>query len=225
MAWSPGEVLKLAWGSLGRYWFVLVVGYLIDFVVTQAVSQGPVFALKLSTVGQQTPLVATFVGVACGIAGMVVGAFFLVGLLRACLEAARGQPVRFATLFLGGDRFLPMVGLYFLMTLAVGIGFLLLIVPGIILAFGLSFAPLFVADANLGPIAAMRASWEATRGQKWKIFELGVLSTGVTILGLIACGVGLIPAVSLSYVAWAIAFTRVSGRGPAFATLADGAWQ
>src|SRR5450432_1699392 len=85
MDWEPGEVLKLAWDRFGRYAFVLIVGYLIDLVVTQSVSQGPVVALKLaSTRDAASPEVAA-VTFACGIAAMVIGAFFMVGLLRVCL--------------------------------------------------------------------------------------------------------------------------------------------
>jgi uncharacterized membrane protein len=218
--WEPVEVVKLALDRLGTYWFVLVAGYAIEFVVTQAVTQGPVLALKFGSNYDQT--VISVVTLVCSLAGMTVGAFFTVGLLRVCLDAARGKPVRFATLFLGGDRFLAMIGLYFLMTLLIGLGFVLFIVPGIILAFGWSFAPLFVVDANLGPVAAMRASWYATAGQKGKLFGFGLLSIGVALLGLIACGIGVVPATSLLYVAWAIAFTRASGREP---TPPAGSWR
>jgi uncharacterized membrane protein len=224
MDWEPGEVLKLAWDRFGRYAFVLIVGYLIDLVVTQGVSQGPVLALKLASPHDAASPEVAAASFACGIVGMVIGAFFMVGLLRVCLDAARGRPVRFATLFLGGDRFLAMTGLYFLMTLLIGIGFVLLIVPGVILAFGWSFAPLYVVDANLGPIAAMRASWYATKGQKGKIFGFAVMSFGVCLLGLLACGIGVIPATSVTYVAWAAAFTRVSGREPALPADVTNVW-
>jgi hypothetical protein len=221
MDWEPGEMLKLAWDRFGRYWFVLVVGYVLEFVITQGISQGPVLAVRLGAFGEQNALAAIVPGIS-GIVGMVIGAFFMVGLLRVCLDAARGKPVRFATLFLGGDRFVAMLGLYFVMTLLIALGCLLFLVPGIILAFAWSFAPLYVVDANLGPIAAMRASWHATTGQKGKIFGFALLSMGIGLLGLVACGVGIIPAMSLVYVAWAAAFTRASGREPA---LPDGPWQ
>jgi len=222
MDWQPGEVLKLAWDRFGRYWFVLGAGYLIDFVVTEVVSQAAPLFMKVSSNGERATLVSTVVTLVSALAGMAIGAFFMVGLLRACLDAARGRPVQFATIFLGGDRFVPMMGLYFLGTLLMGLGFVLGIVPGIILALGWSFAPLYVVDANMGPIAAMRASWYATKGQKGKIFGFGLLSTGIAFLGLLACGVGVIPAASLAYVAWAAAFTRASGREPA---MPDGPWR
>jgi hypothetical protein len=222
MDWEPSEVLKLAWDRFGRYWFVIVVGYVLEFVITQGISQGPVLAMKFGAFGGDKTLIAGLVRLVGSIVGGVLGAFFMVGLLRVCLDAARGKPVRFATLFLGGDRFVAMLGLYFVMTLLIGLGCLLFLVPGIILAFAWSFAPFYVVDANLGPIAAMRASWHTTSGQKGKIFGFSLLSMGIGLLGIVACLIGIIPAMSLVYVAWAAAFTRASGREPA---LPDGAWR
>ena len=62
-----------------------------------------------------------------------------------------------------------------LISLAVGIGFLLLVVPGIILAVGLSLAiPVVVLEPGTSASAALSRSWELTRGSRWRIFGLGV---------------------------------------------------
>lgn len=218
--WESGEVLNLAMGRFKRFWFVLVIAYLINFVVTQIVNQGPVLAWRFASPVENKTL-AVLVQIASSIAGMGVGAFLIVGLLRVCLDAARGRTPQLGTLFLGGDRFLPMLGLYLLMTVVIGIGLLLLVVPGVVLMLGFAFAPFYIVDANLGPVAAMRASWAATTGQKGRLFGLSLLSVGILLLGVLACGVGVVPAASFAYVAWAIAYSRASGREPA---MADPAW-
>jgi hypothetical protein len=220
--WEPTEVIKLASTRFNRYWFVLVVGYLINLVFTQAVSQGPGLFLRIASPGSEKTVVGGLVQFASSLVGMALGAFFMVGLLRVCLDAARGRPTEFGKLFMGGDRFLPMLGLYVLMMIIFSVGFLLLIVPGIIAIFGFGFAPMYLIDANLGPIDALRASWGATRGQKGKLFGLSILSLGIMVLGLFACGFGVIPATSLVYIAWAVAFTRISGREPA---MPDPTWR
>jgi hypothetical protein len=62
-----------------------------------------------------------------------------------------------------------------LMTLAVGLGFLLLLIPGIILGVGLALAiPAVVLEPGLSPSAALSRSWELTRGARWRIFGLGI---------------------------------------------------
>jgi hypothetical protein len=62
-----------------------------------------------------------------------------------------------------------------LMALAVGLGFLLLFIPGIILGVGLALAiPAVVLEPGLSPSAALSRSWELTRGARWRIFGLGI---------------------------------------------------
>jgi uncharacterized membrane protein len=63
-----------------------------------------------------------------------------------------------------------------LMTLAVGLGFLLLLVPGVILAVGLVLAiPAVVLEPRTSASGALSRSWELTRGARWRIFGLGVV--------------------------------------------------
>jgi Membrane domain of glycerophosphoryl diester phosphodiesterase len=62
-----------------------------------------------------------------------------------------------------------------LMALVVGLGFLLLFIPGIILGVGLALAiPAVVLEPGLSPSAALSRSWELTRGARWRIFGLGI---------------------------------------------------
>jgi len=62
-----------------------------------------------------------------------------------------------------------------LMSLVVGVGFLLLFVPGIILAVGLVLAvPVVVLEPSTSATGALSRSWELTRGSRWRIFGLGV---------------------------------------------------
>jgi hypothetical protein len=62
-----------------------------------------------------------------------------------------------------------------LMALAVGLGFLLFLIPGIILGVGLALAmPAVVLEPGLSPSAALSRSWELTRGARWRIFGLGI---------------------------------------------------
>jgi hypothetical protein len=63
----------------------------------------------------------------------------------------------------------------FLMALLVGLGFLFLFIPGIILAVGLALAiPAVVLEPGRSASAALSRSWELTRGARWRLFALGV---------------------------------------------------
>ncbi len=78
-----------------------------------------------------------------------------------------------------------------LSTLAVLIGLLLLVVPGVIVALGLMFAAYFVIDYKDNPIDALKRSWEITKGYKWTLLLLVVILTVLNILGFLALIVGL----------------------------------
>jgi uncharacterized membrane protein len=223
LSWSPTEVLGLAWARFKRSWFVLVAGYVVVTVISQLVSSGPALAAALGSHGADKAQPGLLVQSAGFVVSMGVSSFLMVGFLRVCLGTARARPPSFGTLFFGGDRFLPMLALYFLMTLAMFGGLLLLIVPGIIVALGLSFAPLYlVDDSSLSPVGAMRASWAATKGQRGKILGFALLNFALMMLGALACGIGIFVSVSVGYVAWAIVYTRISGRAGALPDPAPG---
>jgi hypothetical protein len=65
---------------------------------------------------------------------------------------------------------LPYFVAYFLATIATLFGFLLLIVPGVILMLRLPIFANLVIGQGLGPVEAMKASWKATRGSSGAIF-------------------------------------------------------
>jgi uncharacterized membrane protein len=61
-----------------------------------------------------------------------------------------------------------------LMAFVIGLGFVLLFIPGIILAVGLALAIPTVVLEPRSPSAALSRSWELTRGSRWRVFGLGV---------------------------------------------------
>ena len=71
-----------------------------------------------------------------------------------------------------------------LTAIAVAFGFVLLIIPGIYFAVKFSLAPAALAAEHItNPIAAMKRSWAATKGNSLRIFFLLLI---VGIVGLIA---------------------------------------
>jgi uncharacterized membrane protein len=77
------------------------------------------------------------------------------------------------------DRATPYIGRILvcslLLALVVGLGFLLFMIPGIMLAVGLALAiPAVVLEPRSSASAALSRSWELTRGARWRIFGLGV---------------------------------------------------
>ena len=82
----------------------------------------------------------------------------LLGVARIYLNLARGRAARLGMLFQDMRLFLPALAAYWLYSLAVGIGFVLLFIPGVILWMGLQFWVYLMVDRGLGPIQALERS-------------------------------------------------------------------
>jgi hypothetical protein len=70
---------------------------------------------------------------------------------------------------------LPLIGLMLLMWLAVGFGFLLLIVPGAMMAVAWAVAIPALVVERTGVFGAFSRSADLTRGRRWAVFGLLLL--------------------------------------------------
>ena len=86
------------------------------------------------------------------------------------------------------SRFFSLLGISILVGFGVAIGFMLLIVPGIILALRWAVAVPACVVENKGPLESMRRSAELTKGHRWKIFGIWVLIAIVAVVVLIIAG-------------------------------------
>lgn len=114
-----------------------------------------------------------------GLVLYVVAAFFL---LRQMLEQI-GRPAR-------GGNLLSYVAMSVLAMIALMIGFVLLVIPGLILLVRWSAANGFLLSGDKGITGALGASWEATDGRGLSIFGAGlVLWIGLAVLSSIVVGI------------------------------------
>jgi uncharacterized membrane protein len=212
--WSVGEVITIAWERFKANWAVVVFSYVLMMVIVEAIAMVPTVALLAGAVdpasGAYTGLTVTF-----WILQFVAGAYFQAGLTKIWIETARGATPSFGTLFAGADRFLSFLACYVLFALGVFFGSIFFIVPGVILGLGLVFGTWYTVDARMGPIDALVASWNATKGHKGDLFVLFLAAVGLWILGALMCIFGMFVTVPLSYIALGVAYTRISGLGSA----------
>lgn len=99
--------------------------------------------------------------------------------VNAALYAALNRPTRRPTAPYGAavDRIPALVLLSLVVFIPLVVGFLLLIVPGLLLSARWAAAgPLLVLD-HLGPIAALERSNELVRGRTWSVVGAGVVIT------------------------------------------------
>lgn len=107
------------------------------------------------------------------------------------VRAVREEPLEIQAVVQGfRENYLHIVLAHLLTSALIILGFLFLIIPGIILACRLVFVSYLVMDKGLEPIAAIEKSWEMTRGQGFRIFGMGLLAIPIFILGLLCLVVG-----------------------------------
>lgn len=206
--WSIGEVISLGFRAVLRQPGVLIGGP----ILVQAVSLGISFAPMLiagRNLGETAPILETLVTPALS---LLWTAFITVGSARVHLAAARGEPVEFGDYFSGGDRFGSSILTLILMYAGIFTGFLLLLVPGLILALAWSMSLICLADTDVSPTDALRESYRITKGHRLAFLGFGLASGFVLVAGFLALGVGLLVAFPAIMVAFAAIYVRISGR-------------
>jgi hypothetical protein len=211
--WEVGEVIGQAWRIVQQHWAVLIFAPLLA-LLGMVVLGGAVQGLT-AVIIKESAEVGRVVAVAGFLFQYAAQAFLSVGTIRLGVSAARGERPDFGIVFSGADRMFSMLGVYILLGLAVGLGFILLIVPGVILLFGFYLATYFCVDQKASPVDALKQSWEAMKGEKLKIFLFFLVVALMFFVGLLACGVGVLVAMAIANVALGIIYTRLSGTSPA----------
>ena len=143
---------------------------------------------------------------------LIVGIILAMGLIRASLAVVEGREAS-PSMILETDGFGPYLVAAILVAIGVTIGFILLIIPGIILTIlWLFFGYVIVENPTTGPVDAMRRSAEITRGHRWQLLGLGLLLIGINILGFLACCVGALFTYGITAVTVAYTYKTLSGQ-------------
>lgn len=103
--------------------------------------------------------------------------------------------------------YLKVVGCQLIYGLAVYVGLIFLIAPGIFFAVRWVFAPIYLIDhpeAGIGE--ALRASWDKTADHFWPLLGLGIVTGLIAGAGLLVCCVGYFFTMTILYVAQVITY-------------------
>ena len=184
---------------------IIVVSYVISFLFMI-----PQIALEQN--GEREA--AQIVNGLGAIVSNVVQIFLGIGQAQIALKMARRQPAQYTDLFGGGPLFLPVLGASILGGIAFGLGFLLLIIPGVILL--LMWWPYYylVVDRKAGVIESFSVAAKVTQGNWGTAFLLWLTSVGIIFLGCLALCIGALFAASLVTMLFAVAYLMMSGQIP-----------
>ena len=145
-----------------------------------------------------------------GLVWLVVSGPLVGGALHVALRVVRGQDASYGMLFSGFQRFLKLLLIMVLFAVGSGIGYALLLVPGII--FHVGFWPVFLVamETNLGVWDSFRAAWRLTRGYKWPLLGLLLALVAINLLGVLALVVGVVLTAAVSFAAAAAAYDALT---------------
>lgn len=123
-----------------------------------------------------------------------IGLYLLQGMVvKAAANGFNGKKTEFGDAFGAGVRmFFPLLGLAIVATLGTMLGYILLIVPGIILSVMWSVAAPAVVVEKRGVFDGLQRSRDLTRGYRWSVFGLIVIYVVLSwIIGLALGGLSL----------------------------------
>lgn len=189
---SNPEIRALALSQLRGNWTNPVVATLVYLVITQLIGVIP------------------YVG---SIISFVLGGAFAIGLCYYYLKIAKnsGEP-RIEDLFEGFKQ----IGQGIIATLLTGLiviaGSILLIVPGVIAALGLSQTFFIMAEnPGISGVDAMKESWEMMKGYKTQLFMLGLSFIPWVLLSVLTLFIGLLWLLPYIYVSYAHFHLQLKG--------------
>lgn len=194
---SVQETLRFSWDLFKKRPWMLIGGILLAMVLSGIIS-------SIFDPADNAP--ATFTTILMSLVGGALGLLVEMGLVTFALRSHDAVDKVSVRDMWNPSPFLYYLGGQVLVGIAVIIGFILLIVPGVILALGLMFTSYLIIDKNRGPIEAMKESWRITKGNRWNLFLLVLAIIGINILGLLALVVGLLVSVPVSMIAIAHAY-------------------
>ncbi|MGW4632665.1 hypothetical protein [Nocardia sp. NPDC004415] len=146
----------------------------------------------------------------------IVGYLISAALVRGALHETDGRKPAFGDFFqFSKVGVIILAGL--LVGLATGIGLLLCILPGIVVAFFTWWTMQFVIDRDQDAVTAIKSSFSAISGNAGPLLLLALALFGINVLGAIPCGLGLLVTIPLTIIASTYAYRVVTG-GPVAAT-------
>ena len=185
-AFDLGRVVQRTFASISQNWLVFLVSAILLVGIPSLVTG---FGQSMSNTIQ--PL-AGLPLILIGVVLTIVGTYVLQGtVVFTTVNGFNGKQIDLGGALAVGLRFFfPLLGVAILMGIGVGIGFILLIVPGVILTvMWVVTAPAVVIEKR-GIFESFQRSRDLTRGNRWMIFAIllvyGVASSIIswTVIGL-----------------------------------------
>src|SRR5579859_2148067 len=145
-----------------------------------------------------------------GLLNFVVSLILSVGWIMIGLNAIRNKEVSLKLFQQPAGKIVKYFLASLLYNFVVFLGFFLFVIPGIYFALRYQFALTLIVDRDAGIADAFAMSAQMTKGMKWSLFGLAIVSVLLNLGGLILIGLGLIITIPTSYLAVFAAYEKLS---------------
>ena len=125
-----------------------------------------------------------------------------------------GRQAEFADLFKGFNFFVPALVASLAIMLFTGLGTLLCIIPGLVVAAMYKFTYLFIVDKRMDFWPAMQASHNIVKGDYFGFTMFLLLAALVNMLGALCCIVGILVTIPVTFAAITVAYQEIVGFDP-----------
>ncbi len=125
---------------------------------------------------------------------LFIFAWLYLGYVRVMFDIHDTNSASFSTLFSQGRKMFTYLAALIMYLLLILCGFALLVIPGIIVMYRFGFFTLAIVDKNLGPINALKYSWNLTKDHNkfsfglWLVFS--IINHLAGIFALVSGGLG-----------------------------------
>ena len=204
MALSVQESIVFGWRTfVKRPWFfiLLIAGMLILYGILSSVTDPENYREG-----------SGFMLFVVSIASAVVGAVLEIFLINLALKAHDSAETLTLADGYATIPFWQYLAVKILTGIIVFVGFILLVVPGIIAALMLMFGNYLVVDKGLGPIAAMKESMRITKGSRWKLLLFVLALAILNIVGALCVLVGLLVTIPVTMLAMVHAYRTLEHK-------------
>ncbi|TVP72796.1 MAG: hypothetical protein EA340_03010 [Nitriliruptor sp.] len=130
--------------------------------------------------------------------------------VRAALALTRGETIELQTLFRFDNLPQLLIGALIVAVLS-GIGSILCYIPGLIVVFFTQFYVHFLIDQNMTGVDAIKASFSFVNQNLGTLIGFYLASVVAYILGALLCGIGLLVALPVVFIAQAYTYQRLRG--------------
>ena len=200
------ECLSFGWETFKKRPGLFVVTTLIMFAVTASVS------IVESLLG--IPNDATTAQNIGSLISEILSVFMSMGIVALYLHAHDDvKEVSLKELW-QPKYFWTFLGMTIVMTIAILLGFVALIIPGIILSIAFAFSGQLVIERGLGPIASLKESMRLTKGHRMSLFGLGLATLLLNFLGILVLFIGVFVTIPVTNLALVHAYRKIAGSAP-----------